>query len=151
MEKLENDNRIIPMGIFLRKSYIDELPQLINVLRGEMSLVGPRPCILYEAEEYLRWHARRFDITPGMTGIWQISGKNKRTFKEMVRMDIEYISKQSFWLDIKILLKTPLVIFLEVFGVSTQNKKSILSRSRKRILSKIQMVSELFLTFFINK
>jgi len=149
MEKLENDKRIIPMGIFLRKSCIDELPQLINVLRGEMSLVGPRPCILYEAEEYLRWHARRFDITPGMTGIWQISGKNKRTFKEMVRMDIEYISKQSFWLDIKILLKTPLVIFSEVFGVSTQNKKSILFR--KRIFSKVQVAAELVLTFFINK
>jgi len=149
MEKLGNDNRIIPMGIFLRKSCIDELPQLINVLRGEMSLVGPRPCILYEAEEYLRWHARRFDITPGMTGIWQISGKNKRTFKEMIRMDIEYISKQSLWLDTKILLKTPFVIFLEVFGVSKQSKKSKLSR--KRILSKIQVATELVLTFFINK
>ncbi len=149
MGKLKNDNRIIPMGTFLRKSCIDELPQLINVLRGEMSLVGPRPCILYEAEEFLRWQARRFDIIPGMTGIWQISGKNKRTFKEMIRLDIEYISKHSFWLDIKILFKTPLVIFSEVFGASTKSKK--IKLSRKRILSKIQLASELVLTFFINR
>ncbi len=105
MKKLVDDNNIIFMGYFLRKSCIDELPHLINVLRGEMSLVGPRPCIHYEAEEYLSWHARRFDITLGITGLWQVSGKNKTTFKEMIRMDIEYISKQSFWLDIMILLK----------------------------------------------
>lgn len=130
MEKLEDDYNVILMGDFLRKSCIDELPQLLNVLRGEMSLVGPRPCIPYEAEEYLSWHARRFDITPGMTGLWQVSGKNKTTFKEMIRMDIEYISKQSFWLDIKILLKTPLVILSEVFNISTKNKKSISSEKQ---------------------
>ena len=140
MEKLEDDNNIILMGDFLRKSCIDELPQLINVLRGEMSLVGPRPCIPYESEEYLSWHARRFYITPGMTGLWQVSGKNKTTFKEMVRMDIEYISKQSFWLDIKILLKTPLVVFSQVFNISTKNKKNILSK--KSSSSEKQMAGE---------
>ena len=128
MGKLEDDNNIIHRGDFLRKSCIDELPQLLNVLRGEMSLVGPRPCIPYEAEEYLSLHARRFYITPGMTGLWQVSGKNKRTFKEMIRMDIEYISKQSFWLDIMILLKTPLVILSEFNNISKKNKKNILSK-----------------------
>ncbi|HUT62759.1 MAG TPA: sugar transferase, partial [Anaerolineae bacterium] len=114
MEKLENDSRIIPMGSFLRKTCIDELPQLINVLLGDMSLVGPRPCIPYEAEEYLRWHTRRFDIVPGMTGLWQIRGKNKTTFKEMIRLDIQYAERLSFWLDIKILFKTPLVIMSQI-------------------------------------
>ena len=115
MEKLNNDPRIIPLGSLFRKTCVDELPQLINVLRGEMSLVGPRPCIPYEAEEYLRWHARRFDIIPGMTGLWQVSGKNKTTFKEMIRLDIKYASERSFWLDSIILLKTPIVVLSQLF------------------------------------
>jgi len=115
MEKLKNDSRIIPMGKFFRKTCIDELPQFINVLRGEMSLVGPRPCIPYEAEEYLCWHARRFDIIPGLTGLWQVSGKNNTTFKEMIRLDIEYAVRRSFLLDIKILLKTPMVVLSQIF------------------------------------
>lgn len=103
---LDDDPRIIRGARFLRKLYIDELPQLINVFRGEMSLVGPRPCIPYEAEEYLRWHKKRFYITPGMTGLWQVNGKNKLTFKEMIRLDIKYEKEYSFWLDMKIFLKT---------------------------------------------
>ncbi len=106
-----NDNRIIPFGKFLRYACIDELPQLINVLKGEMSLVGPRPCLLYEAEKYLRWHARRFDTMPGMTGLWQVSGKNRMTFKEMIRLDIQYSRTMSPLLDIKILLLTGPAIF----------------------------------------
>jgi len=101
-----NDNRIIPFGKFLRYSCIDELPQLINVLKGDMSLVGPRPCLPYEAEKYLHWHARRFDTMPGMTGLWQVSGKNRMTFKEMIRLDIRYSRKMSPFLDTKILLLT---------------------------------------------
>jgi len=101
-----NDIRIIPFGKFLRYSCMDELPQLINVLKGEMSLVGPRPCLPYEAEKYLRWHARRFDNVPGMTGLWQVSGKNSMTFKEMIRLDIQYSETMSPLLDIKILLRT---------------------------------------------
>jgi len=101
-----NDNRIIPFGKFLRYSCIDELPQLINVLKGDMSLVGPRPCLPYEAEKYLRWHARRFDTMPGMTGLWQVSGKNRMTFKEMIRLDIRYSQTMSPFLDTKILLLT---------------------------------------------
>ena len=122
MIKLD-DSRIIPMGKFIRVTFFDELPQLINVFRGEMSLVGPRPCIPYEAEEYLRWHTRRFDITPGLTGLWQVSGKNMTTFKEMIRFDITYTVKRSFLLDTLILLKTPLVIVDQIFW----EKKQILS------------------------
>ena len=108
MEKLDDgrDPRIIPFGKFLRHSCLDELPQLINVFRGDMSLVGPRPCLPYEAEKYLQWHTRRFDTVPGMTGLWQVSGKNRLTFKEMIRLDIRYSRKMSPGLDAKILLLT---------------------------------------------
>lgn len=115
MEKLDvgADPRIIPGGRILRKTCLDELPQLFNVLRGEMSLVGPRPCIPYEAEEYQRWHTHRFDILPGMTGLWQVSGKNKLSFMQMIRLDIAYMNTISPLLDIKILLLTlPTVIGL---------------------------------------
>jgi lipopolysaccharide/colanic/teichoic acid biosynthesis glycosyltransferase len=115
MEKLDNSNdpRIIPGGRVIRKACLDELPQLINVLRGEMSLVGPRPCLPYEAEEFLRWHAHRFDVLPGLTGLWQVSGKNRLTFKQMIRLDIEYCRNMNPWLDLKILLLTvPTIIGL---------------------------------------
>ena len=105
--KMENDPRITRVGKFVRKTSIDELPQLINVLRGEMSLVGPRPPLLYEVDLYQDWHKRRFEVPPGITGIWQVSGRNRVSFDEMVRMDLEYIEHQSLWLDIKLLLKTP--------------------------------------------
>lgn len=104
--KIEADERIFPFGLFLRKTSIDELPQLFNVLKGEMSLVGPRPCLDYEADEYLQWHTRRFYILPGITGLWQVSGKNRLSFKQMIRLDIQYAKKLSFWMDVKILLKT---------------------------------------------
>jgi lipopolysaccharide/colanic/teichoic acid biosynthesis glycosyltransferase len=115
MRKLDvgDDPRIIVGGKILRKACLDELPQLFNVLRGEMSLVGPRPCIPYEAEEYLRWHTRRFDILPGMTGLWQVSGKNRLSFEQMVRLDISYMRRMSPLLDLKILLLTlPTIIGL---------------------------------------
>jgi len=108
--KLEDDSRITRIGKLIRKTSIDELPQLFNVLRGEMSLVGPRPPIPYEVEFYQDWHKRRFEALPGITGVWQIKGRNRVGFDEMVRMDIEYIEKQSFWLDIMILLQTPLAV-----------------------------------------
>ena len=108
MTKLDDrrDPRIIPFGKFIRETCLDEFPQLFNVLLGDMSLVGPRPCLPYEAEEYLQWHARRFDIVPGMTGLWQVSGKNRLTFKEMIRLDIRYSRFMSPWLDAKILFLT---------------------------------------------
>ncbi len=108
--KLENDPRITRVGKFIRKTSIDELPQLFNVLRGEMSLVGPRPPLPYEVELYKEWHKRRFEAIPGITGLWQVKGRNRVSFDEMVRMDLEYIEHQSFWLDLKILIQTPLAV-----------------------------------------
>lgn len=105
--KIKNDPRITPVGRFLRKTSLDELPQFWNVLIGEMSLVGPRPPIPYEVDEYQKWHRRRvLEAKPGITGLWQVSGRNKTTFDEMVRLDIQYTRHWSLALDIKILLKT---------------------------------------------
>ncbi len=102
----QGDSRIIPFGKFLRASGLDELPQLINVLKGEMSLVGPRPCLPYEAENYFPWQRERFRAAPGLTGLWQVSGKNRTTFTRMIQLDIEYARRQSLWLDLKIIFKT---------------------------------------------
>ena len=125
MVKLDSgrDTRIIPFGKILRRTGIDELPQLFNVLRGDMSLVGPRPCLPYEAEEYLPWHTRRFDIVPGLTGLWQISGKNRTTFKEMIRFDIAYSRTISPWMDIKIMAKTLPWICTQVADHFEESKK----------------------------
>lgn len=103
---LQDDPRIFPIGSFLRQTCLDELAQLINVLLGDMSLVGPRPCLSYEAQNYLQWQTKRFDAVPGMTGLWQVSGKNRTTFTEMIRLDISYARNRSIWLDLKILLLT---------------------------------------------
>jgi lipopolysaccharide/colanic/teichoic acid biosynthesis glycosyltransferase len=109
--KMTNDPRITPLGRFLRRSSFDELPQFINVLRGEMSLVGPRPPIRYEFENYSLWHRRRIlEAKPGITGIWQVQGRSRTTFDEMVRMDLRYIRNQSLWLDVKILFRTPVAM-----------------------------------------
>ena len=121
--KLENDPHIIPLGRFLRASGIDELPQLINVLRGEMSLIGPRPPIPYEVERYHRWFHGRFDTQPGLTGLWQVSGKNRLSFHEMIRLDINYKRKYSVLLDLKILFKTPLAIWTQIAGMRRNNRK----------------------------
>ncbi len=135
MEKLDcgGDRRIIPGGKIIRKACLDELPQLINVLKGEMSLVGPRPCIPYEAAEYLRWHAHRFDILPGMTGLWQVSGKNKLSFEEMVRLDISYADRLSFGLDIKILLRTVPTIVGLVFEAAARKSTHISPPSAEEV------------------
>jgi len=108
MVKLDErrDPRLIPFGSLLRACGLDELPQLLNVLRGEMSLVGPRPCIPYECEAYQPWHWQRFDAAPGLTGLWQVSGKNRTTFEQMVRLDIQYARTKSLWLDLQIIFKT---------------------------------------------
>jgi lipopolysaccharide/colanic/teichoic acid biosynthesis glycosyltransferase len=108
MVKLDarKDPRLVPLGAVLRATGLDELPQLINVLRGEMSLVGPRPCIPYEYEMYEPWQRRRFSAAPGLTGLWQVSGKNRTTFEQMVQLDIAYAERLSFWLDLKIIFKT---------------------------------------------
>ncbi|HSW39964.1 MAG TPA: sugar transferase, partial [Acidobacteriota bacterium] len=106
--KIQNDPRVTPIGRLLRRTSLDELPQFINVLKGEMSLVGPRPPIRYEMENYCCWHRRRIlEARPGITGLWQVHGRSRMTFDEMVRLDIRYIMEQSLWLDLKILLQTP--------------------------------------------
>lgn len=110
--KIKNDPRVTRVGKFLRRTSLDELPQFLNVLRGEMSLVGPRPPIPYEVMTYDLWHRRRFlEIKPGITGLWQIEGRSRVKFDDMVRMDIQYAKTWSPWLDIKILLRTPKAVF----------------------------------------
>jgi lipopolysaccharide/colanic/teichoic acid biosynthesis glycosyltransferase len=109
-KKLIHDPRITRIGRILRKTSLDELPQLFNVIKGEMSLVGPRPAIPYEIGEYKPWHHDRFNAQAGMTGLWQVTARSSSDFDEMVRLDIKYSQDQSFWLDLVILLKTPLVV-----------------------------------------
>ncbi len=106
--KLTADPRVTRVGAFLRRTSLDELPQLVNVLRGEMSLVGPRPPIPYEVDTYQTWHRRRvLEAKPGITGLWQVSGRSRVGFDEMVRLDVRYAMRRSLWLDLKILLRTP--------------------------------------------
>jgi exopolysaccharide biosynthesis polyprenyl glycosylphosphotransferase len=104
--KVPNDRRITRLGRWLRRWSLDELPQLFNVLKGEMSIVGPRPPIPYEVAHYSSWHRKRLDVKPGITGLWQVSGRNRLPFERMVELDLYYIERWSLWLDIKILLKT---------------------------------------------
>jgi lipopolysaccharide/colanic/teichoic acid biosynthesis glycosyltransferase len=110
-QKLKNDPRITAVGRLIRKTSLDELPQLFNVLKGDMSLVGPRPPIPDEAVSYQSWHLRRIlSVKPGITGLWQVDGRSRVTFDDMVRMDLRYIRHSSLMLDLKIILKTVLVV-----------------------------------------
>ena len=110
--KIKDDPRVTPVGKFLRKTSLDEIPQFLNVLKGDMSLVGPRPPIPYEVEVYEAWHRRRFlEAKPGITGLWQVEGRSRTKFDEMVRLDLRYVKTWSPWLDIKILLRTPAAVF----------------------------------------
>lgn len=109
--KMQNDPRVTPLGRFLRKSSLDELPQIINVLRNEMSLVGPRPPLPYEYERYKSWHKRRvLELKPGITGLWQVEGRSRTTFEQMVRLDLRYGRFRTIWSDLKILARTPLAV-----------------------------------------
>ena len=108
--KLAVDNRITPVGRWIRRWSLDELPQLFNVVKGDMTLVGPRPAIPYEVAEYPSWYRRRFAVKPGLTGYWQVSGRSERTYEEMVRLDIEYAKRRTLGLDLSILVKTPWVV-----------------------------------------
>jgi lipopolysaccharide/colanic/teichoic acid biosynthesis glycosyltransferase len=106
--KLTNDARVTRVGKFLRRTSLDELPQLVNVLKGDMSLVGPRPAIPYELAAYQTWHRRRvLEVKPGITGLWQVTGRSSVKFDEMVRLDLRYATSWSPWLDFKILMRTP--------------------------------------------
>ncbi|HTS18590.1 MAG TPA: sugar transferase [Verrucomicrobiae bacterium] len=108
------DRRLIPIGRPLRACGLDELPQIINVLRGEMSLVGPRPCLPCEYEKHLPGQKERFNTLPGLTGLWQVSGKNTTTFNEMIRLDLQYNQEKSFWLDMKIMIRTIPALIVQV-------------------------------------
>jgi len=109
--KIKNDSRVTPLGRLLRKTSLDELPQFWNVLRGEMSLVGPRPPMPYEFEVYDVWHRRRvLEAKPGITGLWQVSGRSRMCFDDMVRLDLRYSQSWSLWLDLKILAATPIAV-----------------------------------------
>jgi len=111
------DARLIPFGRALRASGLDELPQILNVLRGEMSFVGPRPCLPSEYEMYLDWQKQRFLTPPGLTGLWQVSGKNRTTFREMIDLDLQYVARRSLWLDVKIMLRTIPCVMAELSDV----------------------------------
>jgi lipopolysaccharide/colanic/teichoic acid biosynthesis glycosyltransferase len=110
--KMAKDDRVTRIGRFLRKSSLDELPQLWNVLRGDMSLVGPRPPIPYEVEHYPPHWFDRFAVKPGMTGLWQVSGRSELTLEEMIALDVEYARSRSLWLNLKILARTVPVVFV---------------------------------------
>jgi lipopolysaccharide/colanic/teichoic acid biosynthesis glycosyltransferase len=103
--KIENDPRVTRLGALLRKTSLDEIPQILNVLRGEMSLVGPRPTS-FSASTYDLWHTERLEVIPGITGLWQVSGRSDVDFDERVRLDIEYLERRSFWFDLVILIRT---------------------------------------------
>jgi lipopolysaccharide/colanic/teichoic acid biosynthesis glycosyltransferase len=124
MTKMDShgDPRIIPFGRLLRSSGLDELPQLINVFRGEMSLVGPRPCMPYEYDKYLPWQRERFTTLPGLTGLWQVSGKNRTTFVEMIQLDIKYARTKTVWQDLEILLRTVPALVAQVWETRQQEK-----------------------------
>jgi exopolysaccharide production protein ExoY len=124
MKKMDTkgDSRLIPIGALLRATGLDELPQLINVLKGEMSICGPRPCVPYEAEKYSDWHRRRFEALPGLTGWWQVCGKNNTSFNEMIQMDIWYAENQSLWLDMKIIIFTVPALLSQVLEVRQSNR-----------------------------
>jgi lipopolysaccharide/colanic/teichoic acid biosynthesis glycosyltransferase len=111
--KIQRDPRITGVGQFLRKTSLDEFPQFWNVLRGDMSLVGPRPALPYEFDMYDHWHRRRvLEMKPGVTGLWQVSGRSRVCFDDMVRLDVRYSQGWSLWLDLKILMATPLAVLM---------------------------------------
>jgi lipopolysaccharide/colanic/teichoic acid biosynthesis glycosyltransferase len=115
-KKIIDESRITTIGKFIRKTSLDELPQLFNVLKGDMSLVGPRPCLKYELENYKNWQKARLSVTPGCTGLWQVFGRSKVTFTESVFMDIFYSYKRTLRLDVKLLLLTIPVMMLAKGG-----------------------------------
>jgi exopolysaccharide production protein ExoY len=124
MKKLDGagDTRLIPGGLWLRSLGLDELPQLMNVLRGEMSMVGPRPCVPYEYAMFQPRHRQRCDTLPGLTGLWQVNGKNRTTFEKMMELDLAYVERKSLLLDLKIMAFTVPAIFLQVWDIKTGRK-----------------------------
>ncbi len=131
MQKLDGkgDSRLIRGGRFLRASGMDELPQIINILRGEMTVVGPRPCIPYEYDLYNREQRRRLESLPGLTGLWQVSGKNQTSFAEMIELDVDYSHRMSLCLDLKIMLLTPGVLARQILA-SRMPRKPLVAEAR---------------------
>lgn len=138
MTKLDTgtDDRLIPFAGILRRGCIDELPQLINVFKGDMSLVGPRPCLDYEAREFALWQRKRFHTVPGMTGLWQVSGKNRLTFKEMMRLDIRYANRKNASMDLMISLKTVPAILGQVKDAVSSKRATAPSEPKVHISRK---------------
>lgn len=130
MKKLDTtgDSRLIPGGLWLRTLGVDELPQIINILRGEMSLVGPRPSTAYEYGMYQPRHRRRCESLPGLTGLWQVNGKNRTTFERMMELDLTYVENQSLFLDLKIIARTLPAIFLQAWEVQAGRKAAAKAR-----------------------
>ncbi|HVU32368.1 MAG TPA: sugar transferase [Opitutaceae bacterium] len=126
MQKMDSrrDSRLIPGGWLIRASGLDELPQILNVWQGDMSIVGPRPCIPYEYEQYTAEQRARFDAVPGLTGLWQVSGKNRTTFNEMISLDIAYAGRKSAWLDLKIIALTPFALAVQILDTRRGRRSS---------------------------
>lgn len=131
MVKLDatHDARLIPGAWLLRSTGLDELPQIINILRGDMSLVGPRPCIPTEYSAYLPWQRARFHVLPGLTGLWQVSGKNRTTFEAMVHLDIRYAREASLWLNLKIIVLTPWAMAVQFHHTRQGRKSSVIPQT----------------------
>ncbi|MEY4385635.1 MAG: hypothetical protein RLY20_918 [Verrucomicrobiota bacterium] len=140
MTKLDSgiDDRLIPGGNWIRASGLDELAQIINIFRGEMSIVGPRPCIPYEFNLYEPWQRARCAAPPGLTGLWQVSGKNRTTFNEMVRLDIDYAKRMSLWLDLVILVRTPIAILQQISDLIAAKRARTAAASVERAASPVQ-------------
>jgi lipopolysaccharide/colanic/teichoic acid biosynthesis glycosyltransferase len=119
------DKRVVLFGRQLRATGLDELPQVINILRGEMSLVGPRPCLPSEYDRHLDWQKGRYNTLPGLTGLWQVSGKNSTTFNQMIRFDLQYDQDKSLWLDLTIMLRT-------IPAMITQAREIMSNRNNKK-------------------
>jgi len=143
MTKLDavEDSRLIPAARFLRASGLDELPQIFNVLRGDMSLVGPRPCLPCEFDRYEAWQQLRVNAPPGLTGYWQVNGKNKTTFNQMMFMDLFYIDKMSLRLDLRVILKTIPVLIFETIEALKRYRVRRMSRSAVDVPQPVATIS----------
>jgi lipopolysaccharide/colanic/teichoic acid biosynthesis glycosyltransferase len=136
------DSRVVPLGRQLRATGLDELPQVINVLRGDMSLVGPRPCLPCEYDRHLDWQKQRYNTLPGLTGLWQVSGKNTTTFNQMIRFDLDYDRNKSLWLDLTIMLRTIPAVIAQVWEIWKGNNQKSSGRPMLNMGSPLKPISQ---------